>query len=326
MEFLIVEREVNELPINNCIVTQDIPRAGISKDQIWKLCYGCKLVCIRVDDYACSKCKENMEPDENLDSIKEPIRIDERDKLCQSCIERGYSTPRPATRRWNNGHYICEECYNPLLANLLTGIQSHFTDIITSEDILDNRDKIFNFHHQALVNCTNEELVDILENDKRVLFERRIHAEVVQTLIDKYRAKNRLESGASKSLQEVGKAPKSSSAASKIKQSKEEKTLASLAKTLGMTPEQYKALMSKSNIAEARKKEFGDLLNGKVQSTESPKELEIDKLKGRNLGSEEKVASSPLVIKDKECPFCKKMISGGLLPHYNKCEERNKGK
>lgn len=241
-----------------------------------------------------------------LDKIPEPINIDTRDKLCQSCIERNYSPPNKATKMWTNGYFICEECYQPLLNNLLGGMPTHFSDIITSEDVLDNRDKIFVFHHPLIVNMTEEELRAKLEEYKKILFTIRIYTEDVQIEIDKYRAKNR----PIKQLQSKGEAskiPKSTSDAEKL--SKEEKTMKATAKTLGMTLEAYKAL-----IKTTRADNFQKLLDGNPQPIESLPENDVA-IKGY---------SQP--VPDKVCPFCKETISGGLLKHYSVCPEKGKKK
>lgn len=279
--------------IDKHIITQDIKRAG----QLWKLCARCMKRTISIEQFRCDTCTE-LEKQMELDTVPIPEDNNE-DKLCQFCIEHNNPNPNAATKRWANDFYICLDCYTSLLDNLLS-FPNHFSELITSEQILQSRDEIFNHHHAAIVNLSKDDVEQRIEDYKKILFTVRIFAEDATDYINKCkqeeRAKNNL-TGIEKSKKELSKKP---SLSSKLGGSAEDKLKEKMAKTLGIS---VKALEQLG--AQARVTEFQGILDGKPQSKESPKENKIDK---------------PTT---KLCPLCKvEVASDGLLKHYGVCPQR----
>lgn len=209
---------------------------------------------------------------ENQRSVKnqEPVK---GIKYCQSCIERGYGLV-PATREFKTGQFICQDCFEPLLQNTLgysverAEIERIIPEIdgdkpileqiynlleipdelrfTKSEDVLSNRNQIFNYHAKALVNCDPNEIIARVEQFQIILFQIKIGMEPLTDYINRVKAEKRKEAqlvGIEKSKKEVGKKP------SKAKMSKDEQ----MAKALGMNLDTYLEMAKKARESEFNK-------------------------------------------------------------------------
>jgi len=226
-------------------------------------------------------------------SIAEPIEETEPEKLpivskstetkdpnlkyCQSCIERGYGL-KLATREWRVDYFICDECFEPLLNNIMNindndvqkikeNIQSikpngsfltQAYDLLgipenlrysKSDQVLNNRNDIFNYHAPALINKSVESVASEIEELSILLFQIKLAIEPRQDYINKIKYYEREKAGLKgleKSEKEYTKSP------SKLKQSKDEK----MAKQLGMTLDKYMEM-----VKSAKKTEFDKIVN-----------------------------------------------------------------
>lgn len=234
--------------------------------------------------------------------------IESTTKVCQTCLDRGYTPARKATKVWTNGSPICDECYAPMVENLLQ-VPNHSTDIefskFTSDEILENREQFFNNHHTAIVNLSYDEIVSILENYKKILYTIRIYAENAQVVIDSIKRKERAATRTS-DLAYDARVPSKATATAKLKLNKEEKLRKQMAKTLGISEKQLEMLGK-----QARNKEFTAVANnencsacGKTLITCQCKSIaEQEALK----------AQTP-----KLCPMCKVAVVNVLL-HIKEC-------
>lgn len=276
--------------IQEHILWDKVPR-NPSTNQLYKLCARCMKRTISVNEFRCDNCME-------VDTVPIPEDNNE-DKLCQFCIERNNPEPNIATKRWANDFYICSVCYDSLIDNLLS-FPNHFSELITSEQILQSRDQIFNHHHIAIVNKSREDVEELIESYKKILFTVRIFAEDATDYINKCKAEERNKlglHGIEKSKKEKSKGP---SLASKLGGSAEDKLKEKMARTLGISVAQLEQMGK-----QARSTEFQGILDGKAQSTESPKENKIE--------------LKPVI---KTCPLCKVEVATGLLKHYSVCPMR----
>lgn len=206
------------------------------------------------------------------------IQVKPKVILCQSCIERQISPANIAKLQYQ-GLPICEDCLNPLLDNVidrqevqlakevsedrLANALLQFDGLaqisdnwaLTREETLTSHEDFYNYNAPAIINLSLQELETLINRRQSILFATKKHIERIQETIDKIKAKEREEKkvrGIEKSLSEVSKKPSS------VKSDQQAK----LAKAMGISLEQLKAIG-----AQARQAEFGDLLQGKVQST-----------------------------------------------------------
>jgi hypothetical protein len=200
-------------------------------------------------------------------------------KYCQSCIERGYRPPNIATREWEKGIYICDDCFRPLIDNLSNISPEVAREVISSPgvdvsqpilreiyrileipeelqfDTLDktcrHRDRIFNLHAIATVNIKDiEELAKEIETRSIALFQIQYSLEALKSQIDKLKQARREEKNLKsyEDSKEVYSTVKKRS--SKVKDTQEEK----MAKILGMSLDEYKAFQETSREKEKLKK------------------------------------------------------------------------
>ena len=196
-------------------------------------------------------------------------------KYCQSCIER-FGSLTLATREWTENYFICNDCFQPLLNNLLgiersidegkikTGIDVNspilpqlFTLFEVPEHLrFNSSDKaalkyndFFNHHSTTIVNQTLEQLVERIELIQTLFstIKPELHALTDRVNKLKYveRERNQVEK-IEKSRSEI-KGP------SKIKMGKLEKE----AKSLGLSLEQYQKF-----IGEVKQAEFDKIIKG----------------------------------------------------------------
>jgi hypothetical protein len=141
-------------------------------------------------------------------------------KLCQSCIERQYNPPQPATREWQPGIYYCEDCFGALINNMINiapaEINSGLERIepgpvlqqiyqllnIPTElqfDSVDrtckHRDKIFNFHAPSNINKDIDTTAREIEEYSICLFQFQYKIETLKIHIDKLKEQRRIEKG-----------------------------------------------------------------------------------------------------------------------------------
>ena len=199
-------------------------------------------------------------------------------KFCQSCIERGINPVNVATREWQKDVYLCDECISAkieLLTNVHITSPEHKQEIknldFKSGPVLDfiynlyqvpeelqfdridkvegNYDRIFNFHAPAIINRTIESLAEEIQQLEMALFHIKYRKEPLEMRIKKLKLDRRKEKGLedyNDSKEEYAKLPTKKK--STIKATQEEK----LAKSLGLTVEQYQAMMG--NAADIEKK------------------------------------------------------------------------
>lgn len=198
-------------------------------------------------------------------------------KYCQSCIERGYGL-KLATREWRADYFICDECFTPLLNNIMNigdedikKIKENVNSIRNdspfltqaydllgipenlryskSDQVLNNRNDIFNYHAPALINKSIESVASEIEELSIVLFQIKLAIEPRQDYINKIKYYEREKvglKGLEKSEKEYTKGP------SKLKLSKDEK----MAKQLGMPLDKYLEM-----VKSAKKTEFDKIVN-----------------------------------------------------------------
>lgn len=204
-------------------------------------------------------------------------------KYCQECIERGFSNPNIASREWQTNLYLCDDCFTARLNNLTNIAPAELAPVINSNElksgpILDkiyellgippelrfdsvdtvcrNHDKFFNFGAPAIVNKSLEELADEQEQMAMAMFIiKYVKVEPNTYRINQLKEQKREEKNL-KGIQDSKEAysktgPKGGS--SRVKQTDKEK----MAKTLGMTIEQYEAMVAKAQAAD-RLKKMGD--------------------------------------------------------------------
>jgi len=225
------------------------------------------------------KLGQGKEGKDKNDPIHEPSKSSETKipgvKYCQSCIER-YNALKLATREWRPDYFICDECFEPLLNNILNLNENEIVRVKTanlnnssplleqiynlleippnlrfsrSDDVLKSRNDIFNHHATALVNKDITEISKQIEELSIILFQVKVAIEPRQDYINRVKYAEREKAGLKgleKSEKEYTKGP------SKVKQSKDEK----MAKQLGMTLEKYLE-MAKA----AKKSEFEKIVN-----------------------------------------------------------------
>lgn len=206
-------------------------------------------------------------------------------KYCQSCIERGYNPPNPATREWLTNVFYCDECFNALLENMTSISPSELSKVsdvikdsnITSGPVLEkiyefynipkelqferidtvqrNYDKIFNFHAPAIVNRSLESLAEEIEQLGMAIFHIKYRLDPLEMQAKKLKEERRKEKG----LQSYDDSKEAYSKVKKtnVKSTQEEK----MAKALNMTVEAYRVFAAESQAQEkkARERKFNVL-------------------------------------------------------------------
>lgn len=202
-------------------------------------------------------------------------------KFCQSCIQRQYNPPNIASREWQTGIYYCDDCFNAVIDNLTNiapaAIEMHTDSIkgktIESGPVLDhiyslfsvpkelqfdrvdtvqrNHDKIFNFHAPAIINRTEENLAEEIEQLACALFHIKYRIEPLEMQVKKLKEQRRKEKGLASyddSKEQYAKVPKPKSP---VKATQEEK----MAKTLGMSIEEYRTTVAESQAKEQKRRD-----------------------------------------------------------------------
>jgi len=199
-------------------------------------------------------------------------------KYCQSCLERGYS-PVPATREWTENYFICDDCFEPLLNNIINPsdeelkiiknspeidldkpILNQFYDLLDipealrfqrSDTVLNSRNDIFNYHAPAIVNLDVKEVASQIEQLQVMLFQIKIALEPRQDYINRAkhneREKNQV-AGIEKSKREFSKGP------SRVKASQDQKMADVLFKHISSADERLKQYLDLQK--RAREEEF----------------------------------------------------------------------
>ena len=196
-------------------------------------------------------------------------------KLCQSCIERGFNPPNPASREWQVGIYYCDDCFNAIIANLtnipeavviqnLNKIESgpilnKLYEILSIPpalqydkiDVLQrSRDKLFNLHAPSVVNKSIEELQSEIEELGMIIFHCIYRKEPLEMEVNRLKEARRKEKNLS-NLDDSREVYSKVKKPSNVKQTQEEK----MAKTLGMSLEVYREFVNKSQAEEKKAKE-----------------------------------------------------------------------
>lgn len=192
-------------------------------------------------------------------------------KYCQSCLERGFGLVI-ATREWTTDYFICDDCFEPLLNNIINPndnelrilkdnptidinkpILNQFYDLLgipeqlrfnRADTVLSSRNDIFNYHAPAILNKDLKEVASEIEQLQIMLFQIKIAIEPRQDYINRIKHSEREK--ANLSSIEKGKKEFSKSGPSKVKQGQDQK----MADTL------FKAV---ENNAEKRLKMYLDL-------------------------------------------------------------------
>jgi len=244
--------------------------------------------------YICDDCGEpHLIPDSNkekvctvkpthfLDNKKAP---NDGKKYCQSCLERGFGL-KLATRMWEKDYFICEECYEPLLKNVL-GVEraelekvkteirvdspalTQFYDLLqipeplrftSSDHVLNHRNDIFNHHAIALVNVSKEQVESKIELLQVMLFQIKENLVPLVDYINKVKANERAQNNISsitKGREQAAKGP------SKVKLTAMEKE----AKSFGMSLEKYQEM-----VKVMKQREFDKVVGTSSDSAEEKK-------------------------------------------------------
>ncbi len=192
-------------------------------------------------------------------------------KYCQSCLERGFGLVI-ATREWTTDYFICDDCFEPLLNNIINPndndlrtikdnptidinkpILNQFYDLLgipeqlrfnRADTVLNSRNDIFNYHAPAILNKDLKEVASEIEQLQIMLFQIKIAIEPRQDYINRIKHSEREK--ANLTSIEKGKKEFSKSGPSKVKQGQDQK----MADTL------FKAV---ENNAEKRLKMYLDL-------------------------------------------------------------------
>lgn len=216
--------------------------------------------------------KKEHQPSKSKET-KDPTK-----KYCQSCIERGYGL-KLATREWTPNFFICDDCFQPLLNNVLghsvdrvelervksdikvdSPVLEQFYTLLNipahlqfnqTDDVLNNRNDLFTHHATALVNLELPEITERLELFQVMLFQIKVGIEPLQDYINRVKAKKREEANIEGIKKSKSEKSKTGSTTSKAKLSQEEK----LAKSLNISVEKLRE-MSKA----ATNKEFDNIL------------------------------------------------------------------
>lgn len=207
-------------------------------------------------------------------------------KLCQSCIERGFNPPNPATREWQKDVYYCEDCFSAIINNLTNiapaAVQQNIKlaqsgpildklyellnipkelQFDSTETVCRNHEKFFNFGAPAIVNRSLEDLATEVEQMSMAMFIiKYVAIEPKQLQINKLKEERRREkqlTGLEDSRETYAKAPRGT----RVKQTEIEK----MAKTLGMTVEQYQEF-----VKSTREKEFNKLVGNCPECGNAP--------------------------------------------------------
>jgi len=229
-----------------------------------------------IEDRSLNETSETLDENESIKhEPKKSLEIpQDGKKYCQSCIERGYGLVL-ATHEWMPSYFICDDCWNPLINNIVQVERAEVKRIKTevkldspalnqiyeilgipeqlrfnnSEQVINSRNDIFNYHAQAIVNMNLDEVKNRIEFLQTVLFNIRYAVDPYQDYINREKAKQRELSGLvglEKSKKEVTKN------SSKVKLSDEEKA----AKSLGMTVEKYREI-----VKQAKEKTFNKIVS-----------------------------------------------------------------
>lgn len=228
-------------------------------------------------EYLCDECGENHPTPkdgkekhclvEHKPALNNKQIPNDGKKYCQSCLERGFGL-KLATRLWKVDYFICEECYVPLLNNVIgteraevervqdlvscdSPALNQFYDLLSipealrftsTDSILNHRNDIFNHHATALVNVPIDAVKERIEFLQIILFQIKVNLEPLTDYINKIKALERAQNQVDKTKESKDriKGP------SKVKLSAMEKE----AKSLGLTVEQYGELIKKMRQAE----------------------------------------------------------------------------
>jgi|SRR5215471_423890 len=243
---------------------------------------------------------------------------------CQWCIERQLETINDAVALYLN-QPICEACMSPILANkenvqsdsiavsydsnsldvrlerakaLLDNLETTFENFpISAEEVLSNRDAFYNHRAPALINCTNEQIKELINKRKAVLFAIRIKDERWSTLIEQIKQEERVArglTGVAKSIKEKIKKP-TEYASDQAKK---------LAKMLGISvtqlesmgaaarKDEFAGIVGKENVEKAIESKTSDAttakqalanIKAKVQGSPVPQKGKIDPITGRRI-------------------------------------------
>lgn len=223
---------------------------------------------------------KSAEDAENPTHAPSKLKVTEAPKdgkrYCQWCIER-YGSLVLASREWTPGYFICDDCMRALLESQVDydsgrvetaistiksaptnpgPILTQFYDLLNipehlrynlGEQVLHNRNEIFNYHAPALVNRSFDEVQSQIEMLSVLLFHIKIAIEPRQAYIDRIKYEERAKanlSGLDKSEKEFSKQGRS-----KTKMSQDEK----MARQLGMTVEKYREMAQNARKTEFKK-------------------------------------------------------------------------
>lgn len=183
-------------------------------------------------------------------------------KYCQSCLERGFGLV-PATREWRADYFICDDCFEPLLNNIISPndeqlrviksspeidvnkpLLNQFYDLLQipellrysrADAVLNSRNDIFNYHAPAILNKDVKEVASEIEQLQIMLFQIKIAIEPRQDYIN--RVKHSEREKANLTSIEKGKKDFSKSGPSKVKTGQDQKMADTLFKATESNPE-----------------------------------------------------------------------------------------
>jgi len=222
-------------------------------------------------------------------------------KYCQSCIERGFNPPNIASREWTKDVFYCEDCFKPLIDNMLdlndhTSVKeilakfplpnagpllSKVYEILNVpvelqfqkvDDVCRNYDKLFNYHAPAIVNRDLDSMTRELEELQMAIFQIKFYTEPLDGQIKLLKNQRREEKNLKSyddSKEDYKKEKKGSD--SKVKQNQSLKLAKAMSNVSG-----NKNLNMEEMIKKAREREFHRLAGncpecgGKFPCSEHP--------------------------------------------------------
>jgi hypothetical protein len=209
------------------------------------------------------------------------------DKYCQSCIER-YKITKPATRVWAENYFICDDCFQPLVNNILgiptdndvsskplngdSPLVNQIYDLLEvpehlrsyrQDTFLKTYTDLFNYQSTLISNMELKDLVRKLE-EYRLLFSviKKGYVDAYVSKIDSLKRESREKlgvTGEEKSRKEASKVKPS-----KVKLSQQE----SLAKRLGISVEdlQKAQTLAKKEQSGVNEDKFNTMIGKEVNN------------------------------------------------------------
>lgn len=243
-------------------------------------------------NYLCPDCSELHEIPENSNVERKCIHIHEpskstetpesNKKYCQSCLER-FGKLVLASREWTTDYFICDDCFQPLINNILDPNENEFRTINeeipklneelpilnqfyeilgipealrfnSADSVLNKRNDIFNYHAPMLINKDLKQIKNEIEQLQVMLFQIKVAIEPRQDYINKIKQSER----ESKNIESIKKSKEDfSKPPSKVKLSQDQKMADTLFKHIASANERlskYQEMIKKAREEEFKKR------------------------------------------------------------------------